>query len=177
MGDFVMPAAKWNFESASEEARKYTTKTEFKYGSSGAFEWAVRNGVLDDVTAFMFEVTSGGKLMERIEGELGSAARYAKVAKDIWDADPSPFFESSDDPELISEGTYLDFDAQMHDQAAFERSDRALDHIEALQGHGTPQQIHEAWVMYLNYQTGNWEVGSCDVGIVLQEEEQGGSCE
>ena len=172
-----MPAAKWNFESVSAEARKYETKTKFKYGSSGAFEWAVRNGVLDDVTAFMFEITDGDKLMGKIEQELGSASRHAKVARDMWDADPSPFFEPSDDPELISEGTYMDFEAQMHDQAGWERSDRALDHIEALQEHGTPQQIHEAWVMYLNYQTGDWDVGSCDAGIDMQGEEQGGSCE
>lgn len=172
-----MATRRWDFESVSVEARKYSKVVEFKYGSRGAYDWAERNGVVADVTAFMSEVTDGDKLMKRIEGELGSAARYAKVAKDIWDADPSPFFEPSDDPELISEGTYLDFDAQMHDQAAFERSDRALDHIEALQEHGTPQQIHEAWVMYLNYQTGNWEVETGIAGIDMQGEEHGGSCE
>ena len=172
-----MPAAKWNLELVSEEARKYEPKTKFKYGSSGAFEWAVRNGVLDKVTAFMSEVTDSDKLMDRIEGELGSAARYAKVAKDMWDADPSPFFEPSDDPELITEGTYMDFEAQMYDQAGWERSDRALDHIEALKKHGTPEQVKEAWDLYLKYQTGTWEVGSCDAGIVLQGEEHGGSYE
>ena len=172
-----MPAAKWDFQSVSEEARKYTTKTKFKYGSSGAFEWAVRNGVLNDVTAFMSEVTDADRLLKNIEGELGSAARHAKVAKDMWDADPSPFFEASDDPELISEGTYMDFEAQMHDQAGIERSDRALDHIEQLQKHGTPEQVKEAWDMYLKYQTGTWEVGSCDAGIVMQGEEHGGSYE
>ena len=30
----------WDFESVCDEARKYKTKTEFKYGSSGAYEWA-----------------------------------------------------------------------------------------------------------------------------------------
>ena len=170
-----MPAAKWNYKSVSKEARKYETKTKFKYGSSGAFEWCVRNGVLDEITAFMTEVTDSDKLMGKIEQELGSASRYAKVAKDMWDADPSPFFEPSDDPELISEGTYMDFEAQMHDQAGWERSDRALDHIEALQKHGTPEQVKEAWDMYLKYQTGTWEVGSCDAGIIVQEEEHGGS--
>ena len=170
-----MPAAKWNLELVSEEARKYETKTKFKYGSSGAFEWAVRNGVLDEVTAFMSEVTDGDKLLQKIQQELGTAARHAKVAKDMWDTEPSPFFEASDDPELISAGTYLDFEAQMYDQGAEERSDRALDHIEALKKHGTPQQVHEAWVMYLAYQTGTWEVGSCDAEIIVQGEEQGGS--
>jgi hypothetical protein len=172
-----MPAAKWSFELVCEEARKYATKTEFKYGSSGAFEWSVRHGVLNDVTAFMSEVTDGDKLMDKIEQELGSASRHAKVAKDMWDADPSPFFEPSDDPELISDGTYMDFEAQMHDQAGWERSDRALDHIEALQKHGTPEQVKEAWDMYLKYQTGSWDVGSCDAGISMQGEEHGGSYE
>ena len=63
----------------------------------------------------------------------------------------------------------------MYDQGAEERSDRALDHIEALKEHGTPEQIHEAWVMYLNYQTGNWEVETGIAEIVIQGEEQGGS--
>jgi hypothetical protein len=172
-----MGTRRWDFESASAEARKYRKVVEFKYGSRGAYDWAERNGVLKDVTAFMFEVTSGDKLMERIEGELGSAARYSKVAKDMWDADPSPFFEASDDPELISEGTYMDFEAQMYDQAGWERSDRALDHIEALQKHGTPEQVKEAWDMYLKYQTGTWEVETGIVGISMQGEEHGGSCE
>jgi hypothetical protein len=166
-----MPAAKWDFESVCAEARKYKSKTEFKYGSSGAYEWAVRHDFIGDVTAFMYEINDSEELMKRIEGDLGSAARYAKVAHDIWESEPSAFFEPSDDPELISEGTYLDFDAQMYDQAAHERSERALDHIEALQKHGTPEQVKAAWDLYLKYQTGTWEVGSCDAGIYMQGEE------
>jgi hypothetical protein len=165
-----MPAARWDFESACAEARKYKSKTEFKYGSSGAFEWAARNGMIDEVTAFMSEITDPQVLMTKIEGELGSASRYAKTAYDIWETDPSPFFEASDDPELITEGTYMDFEAQMFDQAAVDRSERALDHIEALQKHGTPEQVQAAWDMYLKYQTGTWEVGSCDAGIYMQGE-------
>ena len=172
-----MPAAKWNLQLVSMEARKYATKTEFKYGSSGAFEWAVRNDYLNEVTAFMSEVTDGEKLLRMIEGELGSAARDAKVARDMWESDPSPFYEPSNDPEKISEGTYMDFEAQMYDQGAEERSDRALDHIEALQKYGTPEQNHRAWVMYLAYQTGNWEIEGGDAGIDMQGGEQGGSCE
>ena len=167
-----MPAAKWDFESVCKEARKYKTKTEFKYGSSGAWEWAVRNDVIEEVTGFMYEITDGQRLLERIEGELGSASRYAKTAYDIWDADPSPFFEASDDPEVITEGTYMDFEAQMFDQAAIDRSERALDHIEQLQKHGTEEQVKAAWDMYLKYQTGTWEVGSCDAGIYMQGEER-----
>ena len=166
-----MPAAKWDFESVCAEARRYRTVREFKYGSSGAYEWAVRNCVIPEVTGFMHEVTDPKRLLKRIEGELGSAARYMKVAYDIWEADQSPFFEANDDPELISEGTYLDFEAQMFDQANMERSDKALDAIEALQKHGTPEQVKEAWDMYLKYQTGNWEVDSCTSGITMQGED------
>jgi len=167
----------WDFESVSAEARKYTRVIHFKAGSRGAFKWAQRNGVLKDVTAFMFEETSGDKLMRKIEQELGTASRHAKVASDMWNADPSPFFEASDDPELISAGTYLDFEAQMYDQGAEERSDRALDHIEALQKHGTPEQVKEAWDMYLKYQTGTWEVEGAIAEIYMQGEEHGGSYE
>lgn len=166
-----MPAAKWDFESACAEARKYKTKTEFKYGSSGAFEWAVRNDVLGEVTKFMYEITDPAVLMQKIRQELGTAARHAKVARDVWDADPSPFYEPSDDPESISDGTYMDFEAQMYDQGAEERSDRALDHIEQLQKHGTPEQVQAAWDMYLKYQTGTWDTGSCDIEISMQGEE------
>ena len=82
------------------------------------------------------------------------------------------------DPEAISAGTYLDFDAQMYDQSAEERSDRALDHIEQLQKYGTPEQIKEAWDLYLAYQTGKWEVPATGImGMSMPEEEQGGSYE
>ena len=161
----------WNLDSVLAEARKYEGITEFKYGSPGAYKWAVRNEVIGDVTAFMYEISDSEELMKRIEGDLGSAARYAKVAHDIWESEPSPFFEPSDDPELISEGTYLDFDAQMYDQAAHERSERALDHIEALQKHGTPEQVKAAWDLYLKYQTGTWEVDGALTGIYMQGEE------
>lgn len=165
-----MPAAKWDFESVCAEARKYTTVREFKYGSSGAYEWAVRNEMVPEVTGFMSEITDPDVLMQRIEQELGTAARHAKVAQDIWDADPSPFFEVSADPESISDGTYLDFDAQMYDQTAHERSDRALDHIEQLQKYGTEAQVSRAWDLYLAYQTGEWDTGSCTAEIYMQGE-------
>ena len=166
-----MPAAKWDFKSVCEEARKYKKVIDFKFGSRGAYNWAVRNNVVAEVTAFMSEFTEPDVLMRKIEGELGSASRYAKTAYDIWEADPSPFFEASDDPELITEGTYMDFEAQMFDQAAIERSDRALDHIEQLQKYGTEEQVQAAWHMYLKYQTGSWEVDRVNAGIYMQGEE------
>ena len=46
----------------------------------------------------------------------------------------------------------------MYDQWAEERSDRALDHVQALQKYGTAEQIKEAWDLYLLYQTGEWKV-------------------
>ena len=166
-----MPALKWNRESVEAEARKYSTVRGFKYGSPGAYKWDVRNAAINEVTAFMYESTDPDVLMQKITQELGTASRCAKVAGDIWSADPSPFYEPSDDPESITDGTYLDFDAQMYDQAGIERSDRALDHIEALQKHGTPEQVNDAWDMYLKYQTGSWEVGTGIIEINLQGEE------
>lgn len=152
-----MPAAKWNLELVAAEARKYKSYTEFKRGSRGAFKWAERNGALGEVTAFMYEISDPDVLMQRITQELGTASRCSKIAGDIWNAEPSLFFQPSDDPESISDGTYLDFDAQMYDQAGVERSDRALDHIEKLKEHGTPEQVEAAWDMYLSYQTGTWK--------------------
>ena len=153
-----MGKAVWNFGSVWAEARKYKSVRQFKYGSPGAYKWALRNDVLFEVTAFMSEITDPEVLLEKIEGELGSASRYAKVAYDMWESDPSPFYEPSNDPELISDGSYLDFEAQMYDQAGVERSERALDHIEALQKIGSPEQVQAAWDLYLKYQTGTWEV-------------------
>ena len=167
-----MGRQRWDWPSVEAEAKKYGTVRAFKEGSFGAYKWAERNGVLKDVTAFMVvEVTDPSALLNKVQGELGSASRYAKVAHDLWETDPSPFYEPSNDPEVISEGTYMDFEAQMYDQAAVERSDRALDHIEALQKHGTPEQVKAAWDMYLKYQTGTWEIEVPTSGISMQGEE------
>lgn len=162
----------WDWPSVEAEAKKYKTVRAFKEGSRGAYRWAERNGVLREVTAFMrVEITDPEQLLERIKGELGSASRYAKTAHDIWDSDPSPFYEPSDDPESITEGTYMDFEAQMFDQAAHERSDKALDAIELLGKHGTPEQVKAAWDMYLKYQTRSWEIERATSGIYMQGEE------
>lgn len=167
-----MGRVSWCWDSVQAEARKYKTVRGFKEGSFGAYKWAERNGVLKEVTSFMsVEITSPELLLEKVRGELGSASRYAKVAHDMWEADQSPFYEPSNDPELISEGTYLDFEAQMYDQAGVERSDRALDHIEKLQKHGSEEQVKAAWDMYLKYQTGSWEIEVPTSGISMQGEE------
>ena len=164
---------KWNLESVTEEARKYSSITEFKYGSSGAYKWAVRNDFIKEVTDFMFMVTDPIELLTKIKGELGSAARDAKVAKDITDNVSDFYVPTEHDPEQISAGTYLDFEAQMYDQCAEERSDRALDHIQGLQKYGTAEQIREAWDLYLKYQTGEWKVGTGATGIDIAGRETG----
>jgi len=165
---------KWNLESVTEEARKYSSITEFKYGSSGAYKWAVRHDFIKEVTDFMFMVTDPKELLNKIKGELGSAARDAKVAKDITDNVSDFYVPTEHDPEQISAGTYLDFEAQMYDQSAEERSDRALDHIQALQKYGTSEQVKEAWDLYLKYQTGEWKIEKgCDTGIYVAGKETG----
>ena len=170
-----MSKRRWDLESVTAEARKYSKVVDFKYGSRGAYDWAERNGIVKEVTAFMSETTNVDKLMSRIMGELGSAARDAKTAKDICEFQSDFYVPSEHNPEAISAGTYLDFEAQMYDQSAEERSDRALDHIEALQKHGTPEQVAEVWGLYLGYQTGGWEVSTGITGIDIPETEQGGS--
>ena len=113
-----MRPRRWDFESVTAEARKYTKVIDFKARSRGAYKWAERNGVLKDVTAFMSEVTDAEELIARIRQELGTAARHAKVAHDICESVSDFYVPSEHDPEAISAGTYLDFDAQMYDQAA-----------------------------------------------------------
>jgi len=44
---------KWDYESCYSEAKKYTTKTEFEYGSCGAYSVACAKGWLDDYTWFV----------------------------------------------------------------------------------------------------------------------------
>ena len=170
-----MGKSKWDLESVKTEARKYTKAIDFKYGSRGAYDWAERNGMIKEVTAFMFKVTDPKKLMSRIRQELGTAARHAKVAYDICENVSEFYVPKEHDPEAVSAGTYLDFSAQMYDQVAEERSDRALEHIESLQEHGTPEQIKEAWDLYLKYQTGRWEVPTGIAEINIPETEHGGS--
>lgn len=171
-----MSKRRWNLESVTAEARKYTKVVDFKSGSRGAYKWAERNDVLKVVTEFMSEITNVDKLMSRISGELGSAARDAKTAKDICESQSDFYVPPEHDPEVISAGTYLDFEAQMYDQSAEERSDRALDHIEALQKHGTPDQVKRAWDLYLKFQTGGWQIPKGAItGIDIPEREQGGS--
>ena len=44
---------KWNYKRTREEALKYTTRTEFEYGSPGAYHSARRNGWLNDFDWFV----------------------------------------------------------------------------------------------------------------------------
>ena len=172
-----MDRRNWDLESVTAEARKYSGITEFKYGTPGAYKWVVRNGFESEVMGFMSEVTDPDKLMARIRRELGTAARHAKVAKDICKNRSEFYVTKEHDTETISAGSYLDFDAQMYDQGAEERSDYALEYIEQLQKFGTPDQLKEAWDLYLKYQTGTWQVRGCDAEIYMPDEEQGGSYE
>ncbi len=44
---------KWCLLSASREASKYSSRTDFRKGSSGAYDWARRKGFLEDVCEHM----------------------------------------------------------------------------------------------------------------------------
>ena len=46
------PNGYWTYENAKEEAKKYTTRTDFQYGSPGAYAQAIKNGWIDDYTWF-----------------------------------------------------------------------------------------------------------------------------
>ena len=176
----------WCLDTATEEARKYTTVRGFKGGAHGAYMWAKRHGVLKEITAFMdVELTDPEELLRRVHGELGSAARYSIIVQKMMDDEPlMPVIAADVDPEAISDGCFMDFEVQMNDQASEERSDKALDAIEALQKHGTKQHVAAAWEMYLEYQQGDFRrwlkrsEGSLPTsGYYMQGEEHGGSYE
>ena len=48
-----MSNCKWTHELVKEEALKYNIKIEFSRGSSGAYNYAKRNGILDEVCGHM----------------------------------------------------------------------------------------------------------------------------
>lgn len=48
-----MPNGYWNLKRVKEEALKYNTRTEFKNGSNGAYNWARKNNVMDKITKHM----------------------------------------------------------------------------------------------------------------------------
>lgn len=48
----------WNHKRVRDEALKYSTKGEFSKKSSGAYEYAINNGILDDVCAHMEVILS-----------------------------------------------------------------------------------------------------------------------
>ena len=106
-----------------EEARKYKTITEFKFGSPGAYNWAVRNGVAEEVTAFMYEIKEPDVCCARSRASLAPPLATPRRHTTSGTTSHPSSLVTSDDPELISEGTYMDFEAQMFDQAAIERSD------------------------------------------------------
>lgn len=73
-----MPAPKWDYQSAAAEARKYDGVTAFKYGSSGAYGWAERHGVLKKITAHYPPRGNRRKYTEEYVTEL--AAPFDNVA-------------------------------------------------------------------------------------------------
>jgi hypothetical protein len=164
---------KWDWESVRAEAKKYTTVVGFKQGSRGAYKWAERNNIVREVTAFMREIDDPKKLLRRVKQELDTSLRHKAMAMDLQNRDRLP--QPEYDAEAISEGAHLDFDMQMYDQTAEERSDRALDHIKALRKCGTPEQVQEAWDMYLEYQSLSMGAKRAIAEIDMQGDEQGGS--
>ena len=67
-----MPAPKWDWDSVQAEAKKYDTVTAFKYGSSGAYEWAIRHEVLKEVTAHVPPRGNRRKYTREYVSELAS---------------------------------------------------------------------------------------------------------
>lgn len=67
-----MPKLIWCWQSVQEEAKKYDSYTAFKNGSRGAFKWAVRNGVINEVTSHMPPKGSRRKYTREYVAKLAS---------------------------------------------------------------------------------------------------------
>ena len=69
---------KWSLETVSKEALKYKTKKEFSIKSSGAYNWASTNKVMDKVTHHMPKNAYGGKYKWTEENIRSVAQRFTK---------------------------------------------------------------------------------------------------
>ena len=106
----------WNWELVQEEARKYEGITEFKYGSPGAYKWAVRHDVIDEVTSHMPPKGSRRKYTREYVAKLASgfttlkefvAAHPVAVSK----AHTHGYYDVLDHLERSEESACSDFDA------------------------------------------------------------------
>jgi hypothetical protein len=84
---------KWCFDSAREEAKKYDSVTAFKHGSSGAFGFAERKGILKQITAHYPPKGSRRKYTEEYVAEL--AAPFDNI-KDFKEAHPVAYCKASE---------------------------------------------------------------------------------
>lgn len=66
----------WNYELAKEAAQKFTTKREFDRAFGGAYAWARRNGVLEEITSHMRKDTIWNK-----ESALEKARKFNNRSK------------------------------------------------------------------------------------------------
>ena len=97
---------KWYRENCYEEAKRYKTRTDFQYGSCGAYKVAKNNGWLDDYTWFIEKYKPNGywdnyekcyeeakRYKTRTDFEYGSHSAYKVANKNGWLKDYTWFIE------------------------------------------------------------------------------------
>ena len=82
-----MSNRKHTLESVKEEANKYKTRSEFEKGSGGAYQWAQRNGLLDEVCSHM-EVVRSVWSLESVKEEAkkyNTRSQFQENSKGAYD--------------------------------------------------------------------------------------------
>jgi predicted GIY-YIG superfamily endonuclease len=97
MIEILKPKGYWTKENCKKEALKYTTRNEFRKGSSGAYISSRKNGWLDEVCSHMIEILKPNgywtkenclqeslKYKTRVEFWRGSSSAYTSSRKNGW---------------------------------------------------------------------------------------------
>lgn len=60
----------WNLEKFQKEAKKYKTRSEFSFGSRGAYNFARKNNFLDKVYAHMPKFSKQNRIEDKLQDEI-----------------------------------------------------------------------------------------------------------
>ena len=144
----MKPPGHWTEERIKAEALKYSTSSDFKKGSPGAYDAARYKGMEPTLLVQQKDPT---KILKKIKREIGSIRRVRGTAQKIQ-------FSSKTE----SNATALQETAWMYDQVAYEREDRLLQNIESLKLAGRDDLVSEAWRLFAEHQA-SWYGNSISV--------------
>jgi hypothetical protein len=87
-----MPASKWNYLKAMEEARKYASVMDFKQYSRGAYEWCLRFECLKEATE---HYPPQGCRRRHTEDQVRQLADQCATVKEFREANPRSYIAAS----------------------------------------------------------------------------------